>query len=303
MKNILQKYLKVVIPTVLLFFLLQTVILNWQEVSIYLKSFQIVPLIISFLILLLIYPESALAWYFLIKKIGVKVSFKHALSVWIISNASRYIPGSIWQYVGRIELGQQVGISRKEGIFIVVYETILIAISGLLISLFTINYWGTVGIKLYMIVLGIGIPLLFLHPAILSKILLLLAKLSKKEKLLFPTLRMYDYILVLPLFLANFILNGLALMFLTFAFTGNLQIEKLFLFSGIYSLSWLVGYFSFFAPGGIGVVEVILTLLLSSHFPLPLASSIAIVYRFLLVIAEMMVFVFTLKIKHSKRYS
>ena len=119
----------------------------------------------------------------------------------------------------------------------------------------------------------------------------------------FTSLKITEYILVLPLFLANFILNGLALIFLVFAFTGNLEIEKLFIFSGLYALSWLVGYLSFFAPGGIGVTEVVLTLLLSLHFPLPLASSIAVIYRFLLVISEMAIFMITLKIKHSKGYS
>ena len=183
MKNSLLKYIKIVVPAVLLFFFLLTVASSWQEVSVYLRNFQLVPFVLSFLVLLLIYPESAFAWYFLVRKIGLKISLRDAFYVWIISNASRYIPGSIWQYVGRVELGQQMGISRKEGIFAVLYETLLIAISGLLISMFTISYWSSVGIKSYMIVLGIGIPLLILHPAILNKILSILAKLLKKEQL------------------------------------------------------------------------------------------------------------------------
>ena len=119
MKNFIKKIIRVFVPVILILFLLQTIALNWQEALVYFKNFHTIPFIISFIVLLFIYPESALAWYMLTKKIGVKISFKGALYLWIISNTSRYIPGTIWQYIGRIELGQQIGIARKEGILAV----------------------------------------------------------------------------------------------------------------------------------------------------------------------------------------
>lgn len=266
----------------------------------YLKNFQTSPLIVSFVILILIYPESALAWFVLAKRMNIKVSLKNALYLWIVSNTARFIPGAIWQYVGRVELGQQMGISRKEGILIVFYETLLIVISGSLFSLFAIKYWAQVGIKLYMIILIIIILLIIIHPAILNKIFTIIIKLTKKEKPTISLLKIKDLLLILPLFLINFILNGLALTFLIYAFTGNFEIEKLFLISGMYALSWLIGYLSVFAPGGIGVTEVSLALFLSLQFSLPLASAIAVVYRFLLVVAELIIFIFILKFKNSK---
>lgn len=302
MKNFFKKTIKIFMPLILIFFLLQTIASNWQEVSIYLKDFQIIPLVASFLILLLIYPESAFAWYVLIKRLGVRVSFRNALYIWVVSNTSRYIPGTIWQYVGRVELGQQIGIARKEGMLAVLYETLLIVVSGCLISLFIVDYWNIVGIKFYIIILGITIPFILIHPVISDKVLMAFARLTKKEKFVIIPLKIQDYILVLPLSFTNFLINGLALTFLAYTFTGNLEIEKLFLFSGIYALSWLAGYFSIFAPGGIGVTEVALALLLSFQFPFPLASAIAVIYRFLLVITEMIIFIFTLKLRDRSTY-
>lgn len=300
MKNFIKKIGKILIPFICILFLLLTITSNWQEVLIYFKDFQAIPLIVSFIVLLLIYPESAFAWYTLTRKLGVKIPLKGALYLWVISNTSRYIPGSIWQYVGRVELGQRMGIERKTGIVSVLYETILIAISGFLLSIFALDYWATVGIKPYMIILGISIPFILIHPAVLRRVFFILAKVSKKEQLILIPLNVWDYLLILPLFIANFLLNGLALIFLAYAFTGTLEIEKLFLFSGIYALSWMIGYFSIFAPGGIGVAEVVLALLLGMQFPLSLASTIAIIYRFLLIIAELLVFLLILKFRNSK---
>jgi len=269
---------------------------------VYLKNFEIIPMILSAGVLLLIYPESAFAWFILIRKIGVGVSIKNALYVWVVSNSSRYLPGSIWQYVGRVELGMQAGIPRQKSILAVLYETLLIIIAGLFVSLFTISYWSTVGIKSYMVVLGVLFPLVFLHPTVINKALLLLAKFSKKQQPAVTPLKVNDYVTVLPFFLINFFLNGIALTFLVYSFTGDPDFGKLFLFSGMYALSWLVGYFSIFAPGGIGVTEVALALLLSLYLPLPLASAVAVSYRFLLVIAEIIVFVLTLKLGRSETH-
>lgn len=301
MKNFFKKIASILIPLILIFFLLQTITSNWHEVLIYLNNFQTIPFVASFLILLLIYPESAFAWYNLIKMLGVKISLQNALYIWVISNTSRYIPGAIWQYVGRVELGQQMGITRKDGILAVLYETLLIVASGCLISLFIVEYWNIVGIQSYIILLGTMIPFILIHPIISKKLLLILAKLTKKEQFSIIPLKMRDYVLVLPLFLVNFLINGLALTFLIYAFTGNFEIEKLFFVSGVYALSWLIGYFSIFAPGGLGVTEITLALLLSLQMPLSLASTIAIIYRFLLVIAELVTFIVTLKFKYSKR--
>lgn len=299
MKNQLIRILKIGIPIILLFILVRIVYLNWQEVEPYLRNFQTIPLILSFVTFLFIYPESAFTWYVLLKKMGVKLSIKDAFYVWIISNTSRYIPGAIWQYLGRVELSQQRGVARKDGVISVMYEMLLIIVAGSLMSLFTLNYWPSIGIKYYMVLLGILAPIILLHPLVSNKVLQILAKLTKKEYIPLSRLKKSDYIFILPLFILNFLLNGLGLLFLTFAFTGFFQLDKVFLFSGIYALSWLVGYFAILSPGGIGVTEAILAVLLSLQMPLPLASTIAIVYRFLLVIAELAVFIITLRFKED----
>lgn len=300
MKTIIKKILKLLIPFALILFLLQSILLNLQEVSVYFTNLRLIPLILSFSVLMIIYPESGFSWYVVVKKLGVNVKFRNALYIWIVSNTSRYIPGTIWQYVGRVELGQRMGIARKEGMVAVLYETILITISGLLFSIFVLSSGTIMGIELHMILVVILILLIAVNPTVINKALIMFTRISKKKMPSLIFLTTIDYIQVLPFFVANFLLNGLALMLIVYAFTGSFEIEKLLIFSGMYSLSWLIGYFSIFAPGGIGVTEASLALLLGLLLPLPLSSAIAILYRFLLVIAELLVFIFVLNVRNSK---
>ena len=55
---------------------------------------------------------------------------------------------------------------------------------------------------------------------------------------------------------------------------------------GAFSLSWLAGYVAFFAPGGIGVREVLLALLLGAFFKGGEVAIYASIHRLLWVLAE-----------------
>ena len=55
---------------------------------------------------------------------------------------------------------------------------------------------------------------------------------------------------------------------------------------GAFSLSWLAGYIAFFAPGGIGVREVLLAVLLGAFFAGGEVAIYASIHRLLWVLAE-----------------
>ncbi len=76
----------------------------------------------------------------------------------------------------------------------------------------------------------------------------------------------------------------------------DMSFNSILTFSGFYAFSWVVGFLSFFAPGGLGVTEITLAYLLSFMMPLSLASSITILYRFLLTVAEFLIFSISLRL-------
>lgn len=294
----LKKVLKWLAISVLFTALLVNILNDWESVYGYLGGLSIFPLLISFFVMLIIYPEGALNFHILLKRLNSKLKFRQSFYIFIVANASRYIPGSVWQYIGRVELTKKIlGQDRAKTVSVLVTEIFLLILASLITSLFflpanKLNLW------LWIILL---VPLIFLYPIIFPKMLKVIASITKRNYENFNmSFGFKSTLTALSFFILNFLLNGLALFFLIGAFTNDFEVWKILEYSGFYAFSWLIGYITLFAPAGIGVTEVSLSFLLSSSMPLSLASTVAIIYRFFLTIAELLTFLIAFKLGHEK---
>ncbi len=297
----LKKFVKILIPIILLTFLLRNVLLNWAQFEGYLKNLDFTALAVSFVVLLVVYPEAAFSWYLLVR--DKKINLIQALRVWIISNTSRYIPGTVWQYFGRIELAKSdLNIPRKKTVISLIQEIFLSVLAACFVSLFALEFVLPSSQIKYLIFFFLMVGGLTLMPFINKKVLSILLKLAKKD---FDTegslSRSRNLLLPFPFFVFSFILSGVGLLLIQYAFLHELDLDLLTI-SGIYAFSWLIGYLTLIAPGGLGITEVSLAYFLSiyAQIPLSLASGIALVFRFGLTIAEMVIFLLLLTYKLKK---
>ena len=295
-----QKLVKIIIPVIIFSFLGWQVFRDWSLVSRYFEAIKFHYLLFSLPIFLLIYPEGALCWWMVLQRMGIKIPLLVAIRIWIIANTSRYIPGKIWQYLGRGELAKrEAGIARGKTIFSLFLEIFLVITAAGLVSILALPVIGFQNINKGFIIFLLPLSLIFLHPKFSNFILFLIAKFSRNRiNVSFP-LTFGQSLSIFPLYILNFLINGLALYFIVVSIYSNnitTNFYHILTFSGFYAFSWVVGFLSFFAPGGLGVTEITLSYLLSFLMPLSLASSITILYRFLLTIAEFLVFGFFLKI-------
>ena len=295
--------LKFLLPAILISFILFNIYQNSDLVLTQWSNFEILPLVISFLIMILIYLEAALNYHVLIKAINYPLKFKQSLYIFIVSNASRYIPGSIWQYIGRVEIAKKIAqIPRSISVLALVLEVFLLVNAAIIVSLFALPFFNNIPGQSYLLIFLLPISLIFLHPKISSKLILLIAKVGKKDiTKSISQINLEKLITTLPWFILNFLLNGIALFFLTKAIYPDIGIENIILFSGAFAFSWVVGYLSLFAPAGLGVTDVLLIYILSLQMPFPLASTIALSYRVFLTIAELVVFVLVMRIKTNEK--
>lgn len=295
----IKKILKFVVPSILLGFLVINIAQDWQSILPYVDQLKFLPLVLSFIILLTVYPEGAYGWYLILKNNNIKIKPYEGVRIWIISNTARYIPGKVWQYVGRVEMAREAGIARNFAVSSLLLEIFLVLLAGLCISIlalpfvnlgsFYISYWAFL----------LAAPLILIHPTVSNWFIELIAKFTKREIKKFAlTLSFGSTLNILIWFSINFLLNGLALSFLIKALGREVGIMDFFMFSGFYSISWVLGFISLIAPAGVGVSEVSLAYLLSlSGIPGTLAAAIALIYRFLLTVAEILVFLFVFKLK------
>ena len=297
------KLLKIAFPLILFSLLFLNIYQNWNEVKIYFEEIRLLWLIASCMVALLIYPQAALIWHLLTKSFQEKISFRHNLYIFIISNTSRYIPGTVWQYIGRVELGKRIGnLQRKKTLVMIVYEVFLLLLGAGTLSLLNFSGAFVKNLGITSLIIIFFLSLLAFHPSVLNFCIKFLVSISK-NKITLPELKfnsgklIFTYLAVL----VNFILNGLALLFLYFAFNQNLNYGHFLFFTSAYAFSWALGFITPIAPAGFGVVEVSLALTLSGIMPLTLASAIAISFRFISTLVEMLTFLFVLKISYEKK--
>lgn len=229
----------------------------------------------------------------------VKTSIKQTTYIYCKANLYKYIPSNIVQYIGRNQIAlDNNDISHQQVIVTSVAEIIFLVAASLLVSLcFASRYAIEVIIKYDLentlgIIGGIGIVLILFfiwqlkkrHKSYLEKFYLFLQKIIHK----------------VPIFLVCYfiiyILNGLFFLIVLSDFCGQniivTQLGKEII--GLYALSWVLGYITPGAPGGIGIRESIMCLFLADNFTENVILSAVLVHRVLTVFADIAAFIILL---------
>jgi glycosyltransferase 2 family protein len=217
-----------------------------------------------------------LVWLFVLRRMGVRASL-----VWITlffqSQLGKYLPGSVWQYAGRIGLARARGVRTQTAVVSLVVEVAVSALAAGLVGLLVLPpQWAVV--VLLLVVLGVVVTVRtlgarhFTFPA------------WPDGELIRRTLRSLPatgglYLLVWVTYGSAFWLTGRALFAVS---TSDLS-----RYIGVFALSWLVGLVAVFAPGGIGVREAVIVALLSHRLGEAQAIVLAATSRIILTAIDL----------------
>ncbi len=247
-------------------------------------NFPYLIILILFLFYTAIFP--VIAWRFLVLKLGGRIGFKKSLNIWFLSNLGRYIPGKIWQFAGLVVLSKKENISKKISLQTIIYGQFAANLIG--ITLFIFLFRDLKNYPLYLLYPLFALYPILLIPNFLKKILNGLLKLFKRAERIENSL---DFGSILSYFLmqiVNWINIGASLILTVLAFS-NIELATIanmnFLF--ILPAAWTIGLLSFFAPGGIGVRESLMTILLQRYIPLELAIVLPWIHRILISLVEL----------------
>ena len=176
-------------------------------------------------------------WHLILKSYSKK-DFKYLLSYYYFAKTeiSKYLPGNIFHFVGRQALASKLNLSQKEMAKVSLLFMLTIAIATVIAAtLFTLPTDTKAIIKLALIVaslITIGV-LIYLFP--------LIKKLTKVKMALIITL--------------SISLQGVLLAIIVAWQLQNLTLNTFLILSAIYILSWLIGFVTPGASGGLGVRE------------------------------------------------
>lgn len=265
---------------------------QWQELPPAFFSEVNMPLLLLSLVILI--PSifiNSFRWTIVLKMMNASISWLSVTRIWYQSQAGRFLPGGLWNYVARFYLSQKK-LDQNTIVTSMFIETIIRVISELLIFLITLPFFQTLPrvnlIALLCIILILIFGIFLLKPTTILQIRRL--KLFKNK---FEALEQIGNMTLKPgnilLLLAYNVLTGLLVLFAFYFFVKSffpLTWGHFPMVIGSLSASIVFSFLIPFVPNGWGVREGVLTILLNQLMPLSVAAIIAVSTRVWLTIGE-----------------
>lgn len=251
------------------------------------------PFLITFGIFsfLVFYFLRSYIWYRIIKAFGHSISFKDSSYMWSISELKRYIPGSIWSFLGRAVLFRDKGVTKKEIGSGLVIEAELFVIGCVIVSLLSLpfivlNYSIQVS-HIAGFIVGVLTLIYVANKTLLRHFIPRNDVMKRAINFLFPPFTVREnFILVLLSSIAIFFFGLGNYLIMSAAFGTDPQL--IWQLIGVFALSFVAGYLSIITPAGIGVREGIVIYALTKIVPSGLAAFAALFTRLLLIVSELL---------------
>ena len=281
LKNVF-KFAFIVIAIAFMAFYLQR---NWGDLQNYDWQFDIGFLILSSVILWVAFNSATFMHKLIFENIaGFRFSFWQMFRIYNISNLGRYLPGKLWNVLGLFYLANEQGANKRQTTLAVIMNEIGYKGSAIIIGFLYLIYSPTFKSYLPFMILVLLIFLVIIHPRILGIILNFMLKLFKRNAIDIN----FSYATALKYIVYYFVvwfLHSLAFYFFVRAITP-VESMNFIHFLTILPTCWIIGYIMLFAPGGIGVREGMLVLVLSEYIAPEIALVIAISQRLWFMIIE-----------------
>jgi hypothetical protein len=240
-----------------------------------------------------------LAWGLVLRTcLDIRLSWREALRIWSVSQVSKYLPGSVWNYVSRVYLCNQSGIPTSKAVLSMVLEVVLMLLAQALAFLLSLPFWLSGSRSLLWVLAILPLGLVALHPRVFNGLLTLVARRSGMEKAPQASLTPRTVGGLLAVYLLDVVVVGLSFFF----FANSLYpipLSQIPILIGMLNLSLIVGFLAPFAPYGLGVREGLLTVLLSQYGPTPVAALISLASRLWFTLSELVGLVVALMIHPS----
>lgn len=250
-------------------------------------------LLITIFINVIYWVVATLIWkYLLLSVFGVNISGFQSFSQLVLVSMGKYIPGKIWGMVARGTQLRQFGLKMNSLVIVTVQEQILLLHASAVVSAIFMGLlmktdwaWGLTGLALLSLLLGKHLQQIFFG------LYEQLMKLLKRNFLLDdkPIITSFQYISLLGAYMMIWLLIGCVFGSLYFVFIApndfNLKIMLWMILAN--TVGTTIGFFAFFAPGGIGVRESVSSAILLIVIPLESAILISLLFRLWVVFTEL----------------
>ena len=235
---------------------------------------------------------------------GVFVPWHIAIKIYNITNMYKFIPGGLMQMVGRNRLALETeGLGHGKVALATVTEGVLWAIAAFIFSfIFAFNH-----LIYYLRQLDASLAIILILSSAFLITIFILYRFRKSLKLVIENIKndtSEPFITIgikhLIFMIAIVSLWGLSFLATLTVLGQPLTLPLAILVSGLFVLSWLMGYLTPGAPSGLGIREFVLLMSLSGIISEEILLSAIILQRILQIFGDILAYVMTMTYVHAK---
>lgn len=291
-KSLKKKIVKIggiLLAVFILGFMVKEFVKNWQEIRPYLVNVNIGVLIIAVILYAAAFLATGYNWSYLLWRMDDKAGRKEYLHIHMVSALARYIPGGIWNIVGKAYMCTEKGVEKSATTASMILEYVFQIISSGLFLLFFLPV-------LMKNLLTPVLTVLFILAVILVILLLpwavrlgtrILGRVFKEDLSGMQMKNRYVYQILIQ-YVAVWLFTGFGLIILVLAFENISGLQGLYLMLS-YPVSWVAGFLSP-SPNGMGIREGVLSILLGSSYSYELLLLITLTTRIWTILGEVVAF-------------
>ena len=293
--KILRQYIGYLIAGILLYFLITPFLETHRAVKGSFFRFKWFSLLCSFGVILFYWSAYLYPFATLLRGLtGKRVSFRDAFTLFHLANITRYLPGRIWGVVRLLSLSRRFGLSKTTvGSSLTGHVGIETAIGGLIalsllfsrqmrqIATAVLETFSGQTVLLTVVVMGCLAGVVFLIPQLADHA----RQFLKTVVPLLGNVRLLGNVLICHCLL--WLCQGFAFFLFVRSFAA-VQWVDVGVLTACFAFAWIVGFLSFLTPGGLGVREGLLGVLLANYMPATQATLVALVCRLWMLSAEML---------------
>ena len=270
----------------ILFFIFRTLWANIDQLREFEFELKPIPILISYLLLLIYYFGRSISWHYITIKNKVNIPLHLSILAWFYSLIGKYLPGKIFLLLGRLYFYQNKGQSKTKVAFCFFLETLCTLLAStftVLISLMFIEV-DNIGIYRSLLLVLIVLLLIVLYPPFLNVLINFVMKLLNKNEVQLQVVY-FDMYKFVGIYTINWFVFGAAFFFFINSII-YVDLQYFIYLTGAISFASLIGVLALFAPSGIGVREGVLVFMLKMILPISIAILVSLTARIWVTIGE-----------------
>ena len=227
----------------------------WSDAAPRLRDADVSDLAVATVLLAAYYCLFVVGWQWILRALGVRVTYSVALQAEMASMLAKYIPGAIWTPLARVVWLRKAGTVAATPVVVssILLEAGLSAVSGVLVFAVGLLLVGEVEAPLLPLALFTVVVAALLHPRVFRWIAVRVFRPFGGIEL--PPLRWSLLLGLLAYYAFSWIVGGAAFLFLIRSVGGEAGPESVVYLGGTAAVGAIVAVLSVISPSGLGVRE------------------------------------------------